>query len=276
MIDVLFDPLLRGPFWGIVILSILLAITGVLTFFAKKPLLGEVVAHCSYPGAIFGLIASLILSGLENPLLILLVAFVFAYLGSYFLKKLEAFHTSDSSMTLVLSGFFGLGVLLSSIIQQKYSKFYRLAQGYLFGQVSTMTDLHIWIYGVCLILCLMFVYLFFEQIKLKLFDPLESQFLKGQKIDYCLEALICLCLVLGIRGIGVVLVSSFFVAPAAFTLRFCKTFKSSLLVAVIMSAVLSSLVFIMPFKAPIGPAIVLLMSFVSFLSLTKRSHAPVH
>jgi manganese/zinc/iron transport system permease protein len=271
--DYLFlDPLIRGPFWASLFLSLLLSLVGVVVFFSKKPLLGEVIAHCSYPGAILGLILSIITLKQENPVFILIIAFGLALVGSLILKRIQAFQTADSSMTLVLSGFFGLGVFMSSIIQQKFPKFYRLAQGYLFGQVSTMTDIHIILYASVLVLVGLIFYLNFSKIKLILFDPMQAHFLGGGKIAILLEVLICASLVLGIRGVGVVLVSSFFVAPAIFTLRFCKTLKSSIIVALSMASILNVVAFSFPLKAPIGPLMVLLLSSVAFLTLRKKPH----
>jgi manganese/zinc/iron transport system permease protein len=273
MLELISAPLFRGPFWGSLILSVLLSLVGVITFHAKKPLLGEVIAHCSYPGAIFGLMVSVVCVGVESPVLILSIAFVVALLGGVLLKKITLVHTADSSMTLILSGFFGLGVFLSSIIQQKFPLFYRLAQGYLFGQVSTMTDRHIVIYGLCLVVVAFIVFQFFHRIKLGLFDPLQSSFFGGVKIAFIVETLICFCLVLGIRGVGVVLVSSFFVAPAVISLGFCKTFKASIFLALTCAVVLNSLAFLLPLKAPMGPIIVLLLSCVACISLKLRSYA---
>jgi manganese/zinc/iron transport system permease protein len=269
------DPLMRGPFWGSLSLSLLLSLVGIVVFFSKKPLLGEVVAHCSYPGAMIGLILSIVFLKQENPVFILIIAFFLALLGLFLLKKIQIFQTADSSMTLVLSGFFGLGVFVSSIVQQKFPKFYRLAQGYLFGQVSTMTDLHIVLYASVLIVVALVFYLNFSRIKLNLFDPMQAHFLGGRGLSVLLEILICASLVLGIRGVGVVLVSSYFVAPAIFTLRFCKTLKSSILVALGMASILNVVAFMLPGHAPIGPLIVLLLSAASFLTLKKKSYATI-
>lgn len=268
-----FDPLTRGPLLASSILALLLSLVGVITFHSKKPLLGEVVAHCSYPGAILGLLVSVFIGGIENPALILFVAFVFALIGLFVLKKIEGLITEDSSMTLVLSGFFGLGVLLTSILQQTYPKFYRLAQGYLFGQVSTMTDFHILVYGVVFVLTCLCIVLSYSRLSLKLFDPLQAKLLSIKPVDYLIEILICLALVVGIRGIGVVLVSSFFVAPSVVTLKFCKTLKSSFIAACVLACVLNYLAFMLAYKVALAPIIVLLLSFCALMALKKRSYA---
>jgi len=276
VIDILTDPLTRGPFWASLILSVLLSIIGVMTFFSRKPLLGEVMAHCSYPGAILGLMLSIGFLGFESPSFVLFMAFIISLIGSLILRKLEDVHSSDSSMTLVLSGFFGLGVVLSSVIQQAYPKFYRLAQSYLFGQISTMTDSHILAYSLACIAVIIVIFIFFSHLKLRLFDPMYSEFLHGKKSAFILEVLTCFCLVIGIRGVGVVLVSSFFVSPAIFTMRYCKTFKASLILASLLAASLNTVAFLLPFKAPIGPLIVLLLSMCSLLNLKKRPLDALH
>lgn len=275
MMTYLFDPLTRGPFWASSLLACMLTLVGLLVFYGRKPLIGEVISHCSYPGAMLGLIISLLMTKVEQPLLIMIITFIVASAGFMLLTRLEKRISSDASMTLVLSSFFGLGVLLSSIVQQTSPKYYRLAQGYLFGQVSTMTDLHVWIYSVCFALVLAFIALFFSRIKLKLFDPVQSFFFSKKWIDIALELLVCLVIVLGIRGIGVVLVSSFFVAPAAFCLRFCKTLKTSIFVAIFFAFVINVLAFFINIKAPLGPIIVLFMSLGALLSFKRGPHASI-
>lgn len=273
MLNVLVDPLTRGPFWASSILACMLTLMGLIVFYGKKPLIGEVISHCSYPGAMLGLLISLFFVGVENPILIGLITFMVASCGFYVLSKLEKRLSSDASMTLVLSSFFGLGVLLSSIIQQINPKYYRLAQGYLFGQVSTMTDKHIVIYAVCFLAVIAFIALFFSRLKLRLFDPIQSFFFSKKWMDLALELLVCLVIVLGIRGIGVVLVSSFFVAPAAFSLRFSKTLKQSFIIATLFAFAMNACAFFIQIKAPLGPIIVLFMSFGALLSFKRSSYA---
>lgn len=271
--DFFFDPLSRGPFWASTLLAALLSVIGLITFHAKKPLLGEVVAHCSYPGAIVGLIVSIVTLGFENPTLILCIAFLFALLGVFFLKQMEKSLSQDSSMTLVLSGFFGLGVLLTSILQQTHPKFYRLAQGYLFGQVSTMTDKHIWLYGCVCLLVGLFIWIQYPKISLQLFDPTQARIAGFKKLEYFIEVLICVALVLGIRGIGVVLVSSFFVAPSIVTTCFCKKFKTALWTALSLSVVVNIVAFKLSYKVPLAPLVVIFLSVAAVISLLGRSRA---
>lgn len=273
--DLFFDPLIRGPLWASTLLAGLLAVIGLITYHGKKPLLGEVVAHCSYPGAIVGLIISIITLGIENPAFILCIAFLFALLGVFILKKMEKFLTQDSSMTLVLSGFFGLGVFLTSILQQTYPKFYRLAQGYLYGQVSTMTDKHIVLYSLVFLIVAFTIALNYTKISLKLFDPLQATIFGLKKLDYLIEVLVCMSLVLGIRGVGVVLVSSFFVAPSIITTRFCKTFKSALWLSFTIAIITNLVAFQFSYKAPLAPFVVIILSILAILSVLRRPFAPL-
>lgn len=268
-----FDPLTRGPLWASCFLAALLSMMGLITFYSKKPLLGEVVAHCSYPGAILGLMISIFTLKIENPILILAIAFVFALSGLLILKKIEHLVSQDSSMTLVLSGFFGLGVLMTSILQQTYPKFYRLAQGYLFGQVSTMTDKHIWLYGCVFILTALTIIVSYERLSVKLFDPIQAALFGFKKLDYVIEVLMCIALVLGIRGIGVVLVSSFFVAPAIIARKFCKTFKEALWLVLILSVSVNLGLFSVFYKLPLAPCVVITFSVLAIVSLLRRPDA---
>lgn len=265
----LLDPLFRGPFLGLSLLSILLTLLGAMAFFTKRSLLAEVIAHSSFPGALLGLMGSIFFFKEENILFVSLGALIFSLIGAFCVTAFKTKLTTDSSMTVVLSGFFGFGVLISSLIQQTMPKYYRLASGYLFGQVSTMTDHHAIVYGTVLCIVLVFITLCFHQIKLCLFDPEQALLIGSSRIEFFLNFLITLAIILGIRGIGVVLVSSFFVAPSLIGKKFANTFFKVLLISSFVSCLIAFFSFYFFAKWPIGPSVVILLSLIALICLPK-------
>jgi manganese/zinc/iron transport system permease protein len=269
----LFDPLLRGPFFGLIILSVILTLLGTIAFYTKKSLMAEVIAHSSFPGALLGLMGSFIFFKEENIVFISLGALIFSLIGALFVSVFKKQVSTDSAMTLVLSGFFGFGVLISSIIQQTMPKYYRLASGYLFGQVSTMTDTHIVVYSIACVVCLGFLGAFFHRINLNLFDHEQSVLIGDNKISFMLNFLMAFSIILGIRGIGVVLVSSFFVAPAIIGKRWAKTFFGVLCSSTLFAVLITGFSFYFFSKWPMGPTVVIFLSLTALVFLPKVQHA---
>jgi manganese/zinc/iron transport system permease protein len=265
----LLDPLFRGPFFGLTLLSILLTLLGTMAFFTRKSLIAEVIAHSSFPGALLGLVGSVLFFHEENIVFVSLGALIFSLLGAFCVTAFKKRVTTDSSMTVVLSGFFGFGVVVASYIQQTMPKYYRLASGYLFGQVSTMTDQHIYVYGCILGFVLGFLIFYFHRIKLSLFDPEQSTLMGSSKLEFFLNFLMTLAIILGIRGIGVVLVSSFFVAPALIGKKFANTFSKVLLFSSLFSVFIAFCSFYFFSKWPLGPTVVIVLSLFALVFLPK-------
>ena len=91
------------------------AVLGCFTFLRKKALIGDAIAHAVLPGVC----VAFILSGEKNPITLLLGAFVTGWLSVYavdFIKKNSRLK-EDSAIGLVLSVFFGVGILLLTYIQ---------------------------------------------------------------------------------------------------------------------------------------------------------------
>jgi len=219
------DPILRAPTVGSMLMCLSAALVGVVVFLRKESLLGEALAHASYPGVILGVIAAGAF-GLESryegallPLLIMGGAFVTALLGMWAIYLMtRVFNVrSDAALCFVLSSFFGIGIALVSQVQFTFATLYQKAQVYLYGQAATMTDLHIRIYGVLALVVIGALFLFYKELQLITFDAAYAKSL-GFPVRF-IEALFLfmavLAIIIGIRSVGVVLMSAMLIAPAA-------------------------------------------------------------
>jgi len=216
------DPLLRGPTIGCMLMCLVAALVGVVAFLRKQSLLGEALSHAAYPGVILGVIVSGFLAldeGQEDLIafLVLSGAFISAFFGLwvifYMEKKLHVH--ADSALCFVLSSFFGVGVTLASDVQFSYSSLYRQVQSYLYGQAATMTDRHVFMYGILAFIVIAAVCLFYKEIQITTFnrDFAKSLGVNAKTIDSLMFVLIVLAIVIGIRSVGVVLMSAMLVSP---------------------------------------------------------------
>ena len=217
------DAVLRAPTIGCMLMCVAAALVGVIVFLKKQSLLGESLSHAAYPGVVVGVICAGLLEVSEDrAFLIALSAMIGAFLSAFaglwaivFLERRLKVR-SDSALCFVLAVFFGIGLTLASQVQFTYSLLYRQIQVYLYGQAATMTDVHIAIYGALALAIACVVIFFYKEIYTITFDRdyARSLGINTHGIDMLVFVLIVLAVVIGIRSVGVVLMSAMLIAPA--------------------------------------------------------------
>lgn len=281
-IDFFTDPILRAPTLGSMLMCLASALVGVLVFVRRRTLLGEALSHASYPG-VAGAVIAVGLFSLEDfaPFIILGCAFLFSIAGFGLVGLLQrkVRVSSDAALCFVLAFFFGLGITLASFAQAFHTHLYRQVQAYLYGQAATMVDQHIYIYGLFCLLIGFCIILFYKEILAVSFDP---QFARTSGVSNKLvDALVCFltasAVVIGIRSVGVILMSAMLIAPALaarqFTNHFSRMFFLSGLFGLISGflgnylSVQISENFREKISLPTGPMIVLSAGFIAIYAL---------
>ncbi len=217
------DSVLRGPMFGSIFICCAAALIGVLVFLRKESLIGEALSHAAYPGLIAGVFFCGLLFGddAENPLInfaVLLGALVTSLAGLQLIHFLEkrCRVKQDAALCFVLSYFFGVGILLSSQMQFSFSNLYRQAQVYFYGQAATMTDFHAYMFFFIALAIALILYTLRKEFEVYLFDAnfAKSIGVSSQKMQWLLCLLAALAIVVGIRAVGVVMMSAMMIAPA--------------------------------------------------------------
>lgn len=268
------DPVLRAPTIGCMLMCLSAALVGVVTFLRKQSLLGESLSHAAFPGLIFGVLAAGGLSQSElAPFIIIFGAFLSALLGLlsiYFLEKFLKIRP-DSALCFVLSVFFGIGITLASRVQFTETALYKQSLSYLYGQAATMTDIHIFIYGILSFFVLVSVLLFYKEIQAVTFDRDYSKTvgIRVYLVEGVVYFLIVLAIVIGIRSVGVVLMSAMLIAPAAAARQYTNKLSRMLVYAGIFGLISGYLgnYFSVLFFIPTGPMIALVAGTIAFFSL---------
>ena len=130
----------------------------------------------------------------------------------------------------------------------------------LFGQAATMSDIHIWIYGGLALFVALFLFLTFRPLQASLFD---RDFAMSAEIPVALEQilfwLLLLSLIVGIRSVGVVLMSGMVIAPAVAARQFTDRLQTVFVLAGFFGALSGLLGNYLSVAAnlPTGPMIVL-------------------
>lgn len=267
------------------------SLVGVIVFLRKQSLLGESLSHAAYPGVVIGVMIAGILGLNDNDqsliaFLIMILAFLSSLFGLWCIhwlsRKMKI--KTDSALCFILSSFFGIGLMFASQVQFSYSSLYRQIQAYLYGQAATMTDVHIYIYGFFSILIISVICLFYKELQVLTFDRDYAKCIgvKIKPLDTLIFVLIALAVVIGIRSVGVVLMSAMLIAPPVAARQFTNKLYYVFILAALfgmtsgflgnylsveLNLTLANLYPGERLILPTGPMIVMVASFICLMSL---------
>ncbi|WP_342567314.1 metal ABC transporter permease [Psychrobacillus sp. FSL K6-4046] len=254
---------------GAILLGIAAGLNGTFAFLQKQSLVGDAAAHAALPGIA---LAYLIFEKKDLPILMLGAA-ITAALSVYMIQwivshsKLKA----DAAIGLILSVFFGIGIVLITIVNQSGTGNQSGLNDFIFGKAATMakSDL-IWLSSSAILIILMCL-LFFKEWKLMIFDPI---FAKGiglpvERLRILLTALTVLTIVTGIQAVGVILMAAMLIIPAA-AARFWSSHLGIILVTSAffgaLSGALGTMISSLRIGLSTGPIIVLVAATLFSLS----------
>ncbi len=254
---------------GVVLLNTSAAVVGTFTFLKKKALVGDAVAHAVLPG----ICLAFMLSGTKNPFFILIGAFATGWLSLVIIDYIESKSKikEDTAIALILSVFFGIGILLLTNIQHSGNAAQSGLSSFLFGKAAALVMQDLWLFGGVALVLLITVALFFKELKIIAFDEnfAKAIGLPVKRLNLLLTTLTVLAVVTGIQAVGVVLMAAMLITPAA-AARFWTddTMRMTMLAAVFgaISGLMGSYVSYTAPTMPTGPWIVMLISMVAIIS----------
>ena len=198
--------------------AILGSICGMLGSFAvlrKQSLLGDAISHAALPG----IAIAFLITGTKETNVLLIGALVSGLLGAFWIRSIikRTHLKSDTALGLILSIFFGFGMLLLTYIQKLPNANQSGLDKFLFGQAATLLARDVWFMAIVTFICLVVLLLFWKEFKILLFDADYAKTLgfNIQLIDVLITSFIVIAIVLGLQTVGVVLMSAMLLAPAA-------------------------------------------------------------
>lgn len=224
------------------LMCLVAALTGVIVFLRKQSLLGESLSHAAYPGVIIGVLTAAFFDiDDQNDVLISIFiiagAFLSALAGLWCIHFLERKWkvSSDAALCFILSSFFGIGLTLASRIQFTHTYLYKQSLSYLYGQAATMTDWHVVVYGVLSVLIITMILLLYKELHVISLDRgyAKSLGIPVKVIDTLTFIVIVLAVVIGIRSVGVVLMSAMLIATPAAARQYTHRLNRMLVLAAI-------------------------------------------
>lgn len=264
------DYTLRTVSLGAALLGVVSGTLGSFAMLRKQSLLGDAISHAALPG----IALAFLLTGSKSPIVLLMGAAVAGWLGTLKVMSIVK-HTRiklDTALGIVLSVFFGAGLVLLTFIQKLPNANQSGLDKFLFGQAATLLAGDVVVMAVLGIPSLVIMAFLWKELKILSFDPdfAEIQGFPVRTLDILLTTLIVISIVIGLQTVGVVLMSAMIVAPAAAARQWTDrlgvmVFLAGLFGAIsgVAGAVISSLTT----KLPTGPTIVLVMSGIVVVSL---------
>lgn len=247
-----------------VLISVCAALLGVSLVLRRCSMIGDGLSHVGF-GAL-AVAAAMGAAQLWVALpVVILVAFLIIRLNGN--SKLS----SDSAIALLSSGALALGVMIVSLTGSNTN-----LNDFLFGSVFALSDADSVLSIVLSAIVLVLFVLFYNKIFAVTFDAGFARATGTREGFYntFVALLTAVTVVVGMRLVGALLVTSLIIFPPLTAMRVCKKFRS----VVILSGVLSALSFIIGMfisvgvpSAPVGASIVLVNAvfFLLFLAAGK-------
>lgn len=253
--------------------SLLGMVSGILGCFAvlrKQSLLGDAVSHASLPGVCL----AFLFTNVKETEVLLFGALVTGVICIGLIQLIQNYTKIkfDSALALILSVFFGLGLVLLSYMNKLPGSNKSGLNKFIFGQASTFIERDVNVIFITGIILLVIIVLFWKEFKLVSFD---SDFAKtlgfpSKKIEILISVLIVATVIIGIQAAGVILISAMLISPAVAA----RQWTDKLSVMVILSAIFGgisgffgTLISISQENLPTGPIIVVIISLIVFFSI---------
>lgn len=252
------------------ILGVAAGIVGCLAYWKKQSLMSDALAHAALPGVFI----AFLLFGEKNFLVIIIGASISALAGAFFIQWVTTTTriTEDTGMGMVLSVFFGLGIMLLTIINRSPTGNQSGLDRFILGEAASMVRSDVITMLVLSFIVILIVFLAFKEWKIFLFDP---HFAKGlglslKSMDVLYTALLVLTIVIGIQAVGVILIAALLIIPAVSARYWTNSFKSMLILSALFgggAGAIGTAISALGSGWPTGPFIVVAASSLFFISL---------
>ncbi|WP_270165076.1 metal ABC transporter permease [Paenibacillus sp. SYP-B4298] len=214
IVAVVADPNTQWILAGCMLLGLCSGVVGCFSYLRKQSLMGDTLAHAALPG----ICIAFMLTGTKSLLLFLIGAGISGVVATFGIGWITRYSRlkSDAAMGIVLSSFFGLGIVLLTQIQHSSYGNQSGLDKFLFGQAASMIGADVYTMMIVCALLLMVCTLLFKELKLFAFD---AGFARGlgyptALLDQLLMLFIVIAVVVGIQAVGVVLVAALLITPA--------------------------------------------------------------
>ena len=253
--------------------ALLGAVSGALGTYAvlrRQSLLGDAISHAALPG----IALAFMLTGSKTPLILVLGAAITGWVGTLIILSIVRLTRIkyDSALALVLSTFFGFGLVLLTLIQRSGNANQAGLDTFIFGQAATLLKQDVLTISILGGAALIIVFILWKELKLLIFDEgfAASIGFPTRALDILLTSLLVIAIVLGLQAVGAVLMSAMLVAPAVAARQWTNRLNLMVILAAGFGAfagVSGTIVSSSVTDIPTGPMIILCAAFFVGISI---------
>ncbi len=255
---------------GAAILGITSGSLGSYAVLRGQSLMGDAISHATLPG----ICLLFLITGTKTTSFLLLGAFLSGWLAILVIKVITT-NTRikyDSTLGLILSVFFGFGLVLLTFIQKQPNANQAGLDKFLFGQASTLLKNDVVVMGIVSSGVLLLILVFWKEFKILCFDPDFAQSLGFpiKILDLLLTTLLVITIIIGLQTVGVILMSAMIIAPAVAARLWTNKLSTMMILASFLGAlsgVTGTLISSLISQLPTGPVIIIIINSIIFLSL---------
>ncbi len=258
---------------GTALLGGMAGVVGSFAVLRGRALVGDMLAHAALPGVCL----AFLLTGQRDLLNLSAGALVSGLLAIGAVTAITRLTRTkeDAAIGIVLSTFFGAGVVLLSIVQKPTTSGNKAGlNSYLFGEPGGMLTSDLLVLAVVAVIVLVAVIVFFKEFALTCFDTdfARSQGWPTLWLDLAMLAMLATVTIVGLPIVGVILMAAMIIMPAATARFWTNRLPVLLLVSGLVGAAAGLLGTRVGRGYPAGAAIVLTAASLFLVSLLFAPH----
>jgi zinc transport system permease protein len=246
-----------------VLIAICSAMLGIFLVLKKFSMIGDGLAHVSFATVAIALLLN------ASPLLVSIPVVVVASLFILKLNEKANLH-GDAAIGLVSSFSVALGILITSVSQGFNVDLF----SFLFGSILVISQTDVILSFALAIIVVVTIVLYYNDLFAITHDEAFARVMgiNTKRMNAVIATLTSITIVLGIRVVGTMLISSMIIFPTVTALQISKSFKSTILISTLVSisAVLIGVIGSYVFNLPSGASIVMVNAIFFVLAFTFK------
>ena len=270
---------LAGPFqYGFMVRALIVAVivgvmcpvAGVYVVTRGLGFMSDGLAHSVLPGivaaAIFGTASASVFAG-GIPM-----AIIMALLSGFLIKRAGV--AEDASVGILFAALFAIGVIMISVASSQGVSVQVRLEDMLLGNVLGVSRIEMYVTLGVAGAVMLALYGLHKELVFSNFDPIGASVigLPTEKLEYILLALLAMVVVVALQAVGIILVISMLITPAAAALQVMRSFTGAMLVAALVGVAsgVAGLYLSYHFNLPSGPVMALVAFSFFILSLAWK------
>lgn len=229
-IDILTQGFMLRALYGATLVSLLCGTLGVFVTLRRQSFLTDGIAHASLTGIAIGLLLSF------APIYTAMVVAILMAIGITYVRR-----TSDFSFDVIIAIFYSIFFAIGVAVIYKYSQFTGHIDTYLLGSTATITWSEVILTLVVLVVSLGIISFNYKRVVYMTFDY-DGAYLRGvntKVLDYMLNILTSIAVIVAVKLVGVVLVTALMIIPATSAKLLARKFNQLIPLTLFLSLILT-------------------------------------